>query len=350
MIILGIETSCDETAVAIVQKGRQILANCICSQMDLHKAYGGVVPELASRRHIHCLFPLLQQALTDADLDLQQIDAIAATYTPGLMGALLTGICSAKSLAFALDKPFIGVHHIEAHLYSSWMSNPQRSIEETLPALGLVISGGHTLLCHIPKLGVYNILSHTLDDAIGEAFDKVAVMLGFTYPGGPQIEQLSKQGDCQKYRFKAGMSKKHPWHFSLSGLKTQVLYALWGQDMATLESTKNPLAIPIQVRADIAASFQRAVLEDLISKTEHFIEQTQAKSLWVGGGVSANEALRARFEQLNILTLWPFKALSVDNAAMIAGLGYHQYKQCGPSSLYLTAIPRSPLSSWGLSN
>jgi N6-L-threonylcarbamoyladenine synthase len=351
MIILGIETSCDETAIAIVQEGHLILANCLASQVELHALYGGVVPELASRGHAEAIFPLIEQALNQAGLQLEQIDAIAATYTPGLLGALLIGLNVAKSLSLTLKKPFIGVHHIEAHMYAAWMSQSQLNqkrfeLANSFPALGLVISGGHTLLCQINQLGSYQLLSHTLDDAMGEAFDKVAVMLGCPYPGGPWIEQLAKSGDPNAYPFKAGLSKTHPWHFSFSGLKTQVLHAIWGSNLAKMSHSKEVADLSNEVKANLAASFQQAMIKDLLYKANYFSDQIQAQSLWIGGGVSANETLRLNFQNFLIPVLWPTKLLSVDNAAMIAGLAYHQLLKAGPSSYSVSAVARHELVNW----
>lgn len=349
MKVLGIESSCDETALAIVEDGKKILANEIVSQSDLHALYGGVVPELASRRHSQILFPMLQQVLSKSELSLQDIDLIAATHTPGLHGALLVAVQAAKGLAIGLQKPFIGVHHIEAHLYAAWMSQETMNESSDLPALGLVISGGHTQLWLIEKLGQYTLLSHTLDDALGEAFDKVAVMLSLPYPGGPNIEKLAKKGDPHRFALKAGSSKKDPLKFSYSGLKTQVLHTLWGHDLQKLNQLKNIPAdhMSEQDKADLAASFQRAVFEDLCQKISCFEEKYKPKSLWIGGGVASSLALREKMAQeLKTPLFWPHKALSVDNAAMIAGLGYHQYLKAGPSSLNLLPIPRSLLVSW----
>lgn len=349
MKVLGIESSCDETAVAIVEDGRHILFNEISSQSDLHALYGGVVPELASRRHSQILFPLIEEALNKSGLSLDQIDLFAATNTPGLHGALMVGVQAAKALAMGLKKPFIGVHHIEAHLYAAWMSQSHACEEKHLPAQGLVISGGHTQLWNIHRLGSYDLLSHTLDDALGEAFDKVAIMLGLPYPGGPQIEKLASQGDAYRYPFKAGNSKKDPLKFSYSGLKTQILHTIWGHDLKRLNETKTSNAehLSFQDKADIAASFQRAVFQDLLHKLQAFEKEYRPRSLWVGGGVASSQTLRQILSQgLSAEIFWPSKGLSVDNAAMIAGLGFYQYQKTGASSFDLPIIPRSPLYSW----
>lgn len=261
----------------------------------------------------------------------------------------MVGVQAAKAMAMGLGKPFIGVHHIEAHLYAAWMSQSYLDQSADLPALGLVISGGHTQLWKIHELGHYELLSHTLDDALGEAFDKVAVMLGLPYPGGPQVERLAKEGDPSRYKFKAGHSKKDPLKFSYSGLKTQVLHTLWGHDLKKLNQMKSHLPSHMSQTdlADIAASFQSTVFEDLVQKLEFFENEHKPKSLWVGGGVASSQTLRDLLsKRLQSRIFWPTRALSVDNAAMIAGLGYYQYQKKGPSPLNLPILPRSPLISW----
>jgi N6-L-threonylcarbamoyladenine synthase len=352
MKVLGIESSCDETALAIVENGKKILISEIASQSDLHALYGGVVPELASRRHSQLLFPILAQVLEKTKLQLQHIDLIAATHTPGLHGALMVGVQAAKGLAIGLQKPFIGVHHIEAHLYSAWMSQEHMDPQKDLPALGLVISGGHTQLWLIEKLGSYTLLSHTLDDALGEAFDKVAIMLGLPYPGGPHIERLAALGDPTRYPLKAGTSKKDPLKFSYSGLKTQVLHTLWGHDLSRLNTLKSqtPDHLTLEDKANLAASFQHAVFHDLCAKLSHFEKEYRPKSIWIGGGVASSSALRQMMsEKLKSPLFWPLKSLSVDNGAMIAGLGFHQYLTSGPSPLDLPVLPRQLLISWARS-
>lgn len=351
MKVLGIETSCDETAVAIVENGRLIHANIIASQSDLHAIYGGVVPELASRRHSELLLPMIDQALKAGNCELSDIDLVAATYAPGLMGALLVGLQTAKSLAMASNKPFIGINHIEAHLFSPWMNHPTNVMEDLLPALGVVISGGHTLVVYMKALGHYELISHSLDDAIGEAFDKVAVMLGLPYPGGPHIEKLALEGNPKAYTFKAPHVKKFPWHFSYSGLKTQVLYAIHGQNLEEISSGGGAKVLPFQQKCDLAASFQETVIQDLSHKLSHLALEHSACSVWVGGGVSANQTLRNHLDKtLPVPILWPSRELSVDNGAMIAGLAFYQYQHAGASPWTLPVTPRTALGSWKLAD
>ena len=318
MIVLGIETTCDETAIAVVKDGKQILSNKIASQADLHALYGGVFPELACRRHIDVILPLIDEALQEASTTRDQIDLIAVARGPGLMGALLIGLTTAKTLSMAWQKPLIGVNHIEAHLYAAMMDH-----EPILPAIGLVLSGGHTTLLEIEALGKYKKLGATVDDAIGECFDKVARMLSLPYPGGPEIEKLARTGNPHAYSLKAGQVKGRPLDFSFSGLKTKVLYTL-------KEDNIN--------HADLAASFQHAAFSDIIKKTKLAAKPNQA--IYLGGGVTASCALRKLFEGENVY--FPGPGLSTDNAAMIAGLGYHVYLAQGPDRLDLEALPRIP--------
>lgn len=316
MLILGIESTCDETACAIVENGRNILSNIVSSQIDLHKEFGGVVPELACRRHVDVMLPILDQALTEANKSLKDIDAIAVARGPGLIGALLLGLQTAKTLSFALNKPLIGINHIEAHLYAAIMSHDQKI---TYPALGVVLSGGHTALVLIKDIGHYHLIGQTIDDAIGEAFDKVAKMLNLPYPGGPQIEQLAKKGNPQKFALKPGRVKNRPFDFSFSGLKTSVLYNAFGQNV----TQRRPLSE--QEMCDVAASFQAAALKDIFDKTLLAAKEQGCHTIIFGGGVTNNDTLRQMFNNSNYNYLWPSKGLSLDNAAMIAGLGYHKF-------------------------
>lgn len=316
MIVLGLESTCDETACAIVKDGKEILANVVYSQIDLHMRYGGVFPELACRRHIDALIPVIQAALDQADLPSHEIDLIAVSKGPGLIGALLIGLNAAKALSFAWNIPYIGINHVEAHLYAAMM------IQEELffPALGLVVSGGHTFMVKIDAIGSYQMIGTTLDDAIGEAFDKVAALLGLPYPGGPAVEALAKHGDPSRYPFKAGCVKGKPWDFSFSGLKTNVLYTLKGPNA----DKHAPLQVQEEDKAHIAASFQETALNDLVTKAQVAAKELGCKAIYVGGGVSQNQRLRDLFAQKekNLPVYFPTKELSVDNAAMIAGLGY----------------------------
>lgn len=334
MIILGIESTCDETACAIVQDGKYILANVISSQIDLHKEYGGVVPELACRRHIDLIMPVIHQALNEANLRLDDIDAFAVAHGPGLIGALLIGLNTAKALAFAMNKPLIGVNHVEAHLYASLLSNEEKQPLQ-FPCLGIVASGGHTALILIKDWGSYELIGETVDDAIGEAFDKVAKLLNLPYPGGPEIERLAKLGNPLHYSLKAGQVKNHPLSFSFSGLKTAVLY--------TLQKIKD---LSIQNTYDLAASFQQAALQDLVKKTLLAANHYQVSTLIFGGGVTNNQRLRNLFKEkaTTFRLMWPENGLSLDNAAMIAGLGYHQYQTKGSQNMDLEPLTRIPFN------
>lgn len=338
MIVLGIESTCDETACALVKDGREILANVVYSQTQLHKPFNGVFPELACRKHIDALLPVVKEALTEANLSPQDIQLISAAKGPGLIGALLIGLNAAKALSYGWGLPFIGVSHIEAHLYAAMMPYDLSTLP--FPAIGLIISGGHTLLVKIDSLGSYTPIATTRDDAIGEAFDKVATLLGLPYPGGPEIEKWAKQGDPHRFAFKAGQVKTHPLDFSFSGLKTNVLYSIKGQNQ-----TAGPLEISDQERADIAASFQHAALTDIVLKTYKAASLHGCNAVFCGGGVSNNIRLRELFQELTPLTLYyPPKNLSLDNAAMIAGLGFQLYhtKPQG-DSLDLEPSTRIPL-------
>ncbi len=339
MLVLGIESTCDETAVSIVKDGSEILSNVISSQVDLHKPYGGVFPELASRSHIDKIIPTIDEALTKANITLDNIDLIAVAHGPGLIGSLLIGVTAAKTLSLALNKPFIGVNHIEAHLYAAIMN---RLHEVTFPALGVVISGGHTMLLKMSGIGKYEKIATTIDDAIGECFDKVASILNLSYPGGPEIEKLAQSGDNSYFNFTPGVVKDNPLSFSFSGLKTKVLYTVKGQN-GLKESS---LAIEEEEKKHIAASFQYCAFSDLIDKSLSAAKQHNCKSILFGGGVSNNKYLRELLKQKDpsIQTFWPTLGLSLDNAAMIAGLAYHKFLEKNISdSYYLEADPRLPI-------
>lgn len=342
MLVLGIESTCDETACAVVRNGKEILSNVVASQIDLHQEYGGVVPELACRRHIDLMMPVIDQALTQAHVHLQDIDLIAVAYGPGLIGALLIGLTTAKALSLALQKPFIGVNHIEAHLYAALMSHKE---EARFPCLGVILSGGHTAIVFIEKLGVYTLIAQTVDDAIGEAFDKVAKLLGLPYPGGPQIEQLALKGEAHRHLFRAGQVKGRPLDFSFSGLKTAVLYTLKGK----YPDDQPHQHLSEQDKCDIAASFQRAALEDVVKKTLQAAEKYGTQTIILGGGVTNNQRLRQLFireNQKKYQFIWPSFDLSLDNAAMIAGLGYHRYQIQGKGdSMDLEPLVRIPFNN-----
>lgn len=335
MLVLGIESTCDETACAVVVDGQHILSNVVSSQIDLHREFGGVVPELACRRHIDLIIPVLNQALQEAQVTLQKIDLIAVAYGPGLIGALLIGLNTAKALALAHQKPFIGVNHIEAHLYAALMSQEE---PVQFPCLGVVLSGGHTSLVLMKEMDVFELIGQTVDDAVGEAFDKVAKMLSLPYPGGPQIENLALHGNAQRFSFKAGQVKAKPFDFSFSGLKTAVLYKLRDPSLINLS---------LQDKQDIAASFQHAAFEDIVKKTLKAAEKFNIKKIIFGGGVTNNQALRHLFSQTTSDSsyMWPAFGLSLDNAAMIAGLGYHSYLRRGKGDeMSLDPLVRIPFA------
>ena len=323
MLILAIESSCDETAAAVVRDGREILSSIISSQIELHKPFGGVVPEIASRQHLDKIEPIVSEALKTADVTLDQIDAVAVTQGPGLIGSLLVGVCYAKALAFGRNLPIVGINHIEGHFYSVVFENPP--IE--FPALALIVSGGHTNLFHVPEEGKYKVVSRTRDDAAGEAFDKVAKMIGLGYPGGPEIEKLALKGNAKAVRFtRPKISDGRP-DFSFSGLKTAVL-----KHLKTIGNTSS---------ADLAASFQHAVVSQLIDTTGKVAKELRPKTLIVAGGVACNLALREAAEtlanELSIPVYFPSKHLSTDNAAMIAAAAYPKLLRGETAPLSMTA-------------
>lgn len=317
MNVLGIESTCDETACAVVEDGKKILSNVIYSQENMHAKFGGVVPELASRKHCEVISTVVEESLGVASLTLDDIDLISVANGPGLLGSLLVGVNFAKGLSLSLNKPFIGVNHVEAHLIAPLMHH-----EAEMPAIGVVISGGHTALLYIPKMGEYQLIGETQDDAIGEAFDKVASLLGLPYPGGPKVEILARNGDPKKYLLSPGKVKGRPFDFSFSGLKTAVLYTLKGQNGS------KETQILEEEKKDLAASFQETALNDILEKTLMAAQKFHCKSIIFGGGVSSNMRLRALFDQnQEIKCYWPEKKLALDNGAMIASLGFFEYKR-----------------------
>jgi len=340
MIVLGIESTCDETAASVVLEGRTILSNVIASQASLHQQFGGVFPEMASRSHIDALKPTLQQALSLAGLSFPQIDLISVAKGPGLIGSLLVGVNAAKALSLALKKPFVGVNHVEAHLYAAMM--PQE--KPIFPSLGIVVSGGHTFFALMKEIGSYELISTTIDDAMGEAFDKVACLLDLPYPGGPEVEKLALLSSPSSYRFKPGVVKGKPYHFSFSGMKTNVFYAIYGQN----GSKTGPCPLSRQEKAQIAFAFQEAACKDLVDKAFKACLAFSCKAIYLGGGVSQNQRLRALFHEKTPLlpVFWPPLGLSLDNAAMIAGLGFHVYQKQGADALSLEPKARIPLSSF----
>ncbi|MBA3334109.1 MAG: tRNA (adenosine(37)-N6)-threonylcarbamoyltransferase complex transferase subunit TsaD [Acidobacteria bacterium] len=333
MLILGIESSCDETAAAVVRDGREILSSIISSQIELHKPFGGVVPDLAARAHLENIDPVIDEALARAQVSLKEINAVAVTQGPGLIGSLLVGVCYAKALAFGLDIPFIGVNHIEGHVFSIIFENPPVEY----PALALIVSGGHTNLFFIPEAGKYKVISRTRDDAAGEAFDKVAKMLGLEYPGGPVVEKLAKEGDALKIKFPVAKISDGRPDFSFSGLKTAVARYVREQNIQPLAVNK----LPNQDIKDICAGFQLTVIKSLVGTMEKIALESKPRTLIVAGGVACNKALREASEsaakKLNLPVYFPSKHLSTDNAAMIAAAGYFHLQNGRRDNLQMTA-------------
>lgn len=331
--ILGIETSCDETSVAIVRDGHEILVNLVSSQIDLHRRFGGVVPEVASRQHILTLNPLIAEALAIAQVKPADLTAVAATHAPGLMGALLVGLVSAKAAAWALDRPFIGVHHLAAHIWANVMANPQLP----LPFLCLLVSGGHTALVQVAGPRTFETLGETLDDAVGEAYDKVARLLGLPYPGGPEIDRRATEGDPKAFNFPRALLHEPELRFSLSGVKTAVRRTIEKHSLTGL---------PLPVN-DISASFQAAVVDVLVAKTIAAAEMRGLRTVAVAGGVAANRELRQRLDAACRERGWHFAApplaLCSDNAAMIAGLAHALYLENVTDKLTLRPQARLPL-------
>jgi N6-L-threonylcarbamoyladenine synthase len=379
-MILGIESSCDETAAAVVRAGAEVLSNAVASQFTAHQPYGGVVPELAAREHLRAISPVVRKALADANVTLDDIDAIAVTQGPGLAGALLVGITYAKSLAFALGKPMIAVNHLEGHIHAVLLEERQKGNRElAFPLLALVVSGGHThLYLAEEKAGhwTYQNIGHTRDDAAGEAFDKVAKLLGLGYPGGPIIDALAQHGDPHAVRFAPvqlkgtprNMSKKRPERaadapahdFSYSGMKTAVLRHVESHGMraeiaqraASLSRMVKPKADDVRelcppATLDLIASFQRALVDDLVSKTLTAVRECEVATLFVTGGVAANRELRSTFEgeagESGVPVFFPSRQLSTDNAAMIAAAGLRKLRGGFTSSLAINADAALPL-------
>src|SRR5438094_6632748 len=317
MLVLGIETSCDETAAAIVRDSREIVSSVIASQVPIHKRFGGVVPELASREHLDKIVPIVEEAFERAAIKKDDIDGIAVTIGPGLIGSLLVGVSYAKAMAFTLNKPIVGVNHIEGHIYSVCFENPPVEY----PALALIVSGGHKNLCFVPELGKYKVVGRTRDDAAGEAFDKVAKLLGLGYPGGPIIERLAREGDPKAVEFAIPrMGDKRP-DFSFSGLKTAVQKYVRESGLQPVSNGQEPS----QAIKDLAASFQSTVIRSLVTTMERVAVDYFPKTLIVAGGVACNgalrEASRKAADRLGVSVYFPSPHLSTDNAAMIAAAG-----------------------------
>lgn len=331
--ILAIESSCDETAASVVKNGRCVLSNVISSQIELHKLYGGVVPEIASRKHIEKINQVIEEALTQAQVTLDDLDAIGVTYGPGLVGALLVGVAEAKAISYAKKLPLVGVHHIEGHISANYIENPD--LEP--PFICLVVSGGHTHLVRVKDYGVYEILGRTRDDAAGEAFDKVARAIGLGYPGGPKIDKLSKEGNPEAITFPRAKIADSPYDFSFSGVKSAVLNYLNGCQMKG-EAVN---------RADVAASFQKAVCDVLVEHAMMAMKDFGGDKLAIAGGVASNSTLRTAFaeacEKQGIHFYHPSPILCTDNAAMIGAAAYYEYQKGVRHGLDLNAVPNLKL-------
>ncbi len=326
--ILGIESSCDETAAAVVKNGREVLSNIISSQVPIHRKFGGVVPEIASRKHIENVLPVIDEALKQANVGINDIDGIAVTYGPGLVGALLVGLSAGKALAFSLDKPLLGVNHLEGHVFVNFL------VDEELepPFMALVVSGGHTALMKVKDYNNFELLGQTRDDAAGEAFDKIARVMGLQYPGGPEIELLAKDGNPMAIDFPRALLDQS-YDFSFSGLKSAVINYLHTEKQAGREVNK----------ADVAASFQTAIVDVLVKKSVHALKASGLKKIVLAGGVSANKTLQAELaaavEAIGVKLVHPKPVLCTDNAVMIACRGYYKFLNNEFSGMDLNADP-----------
>lgn len=332
VLILAIESSCDETAASVVKNGREVLSNIISSQIELHKLYGGVVPEIASRKHIEKINQVIEEALKEADVTLDDLDAVGVTYGPGLVGALLVGVAEAKAISYARKLPLVGVHHIEGHISANYIEN--KDLEP--PFVCLVVSGGHTHLVVVNDYGKYEIIGRTRDDAAGEAFDKVARAIGLGYPGGPKIDRLSREGDPEAIHFPKARIEGSPYDFSFSGLKSAVLNYLNGCRMKGEEC-----------RADVAASFQKAVTDVLVEHAIKAVKEYGYDKLAIAGGVASNSTLRTAMERAcrnnKIKFYHPSPILCTDNAAMIGAAAYYEYIRGTRHGLDLNAVPNLKL-------
>ncbi len=327
--ILAIESSCDETAAAVIKNGREVCSNVIFSQIELHKLYGGVVPEIASRKHIEKINQVIKEALEQASMTLQDVDAIAVTYGPGLVGALLVGVAEAKAIAYAANKPLVGVHHIEGHIAANYIEH----LDLEPPFMCLVVSGGHTHLVKVTDYDKFEILGKTCDDAAGEAFDKVARAIGLGYPGGPKIDALAKEGNRNAIAFPRAKVEGNEYDFSFSGLKSAVLNYLNQCEMKQIEVN----------RADVAASFQYAVIDVLTTHAIHAVKEQGMNKLAIAGGVASNSSLRENLQKAcdeeEIQFYHPSPIFCTDNAAMIGVAGYYAYRNGVRHGLDLNAVP-----------
>lgn len=352
-LVLGIESTCDETAASVVEEGVRVRSNVVATQFELHEHYRGVVPEIASRAHIENILPVIQDALANAGVTLRDIDAVAVAHRPGLIGSLLIGVTAAKTLAWSIGRPLVGVDHVQAHLYSVMLegmrdegggmkestSSPIPQPTPLFPAVGLVCSGGHTALYRIDDWTHVSLLGKTIDDAVGEAYDKVSAILGLGYPGGPIIDALAQRGNPAAIRFPRSRLGKESLDFSFSGLKTSVLYNVRGFQ----GKERDPSTLSEQERADVAASFQAACVDVLIDKIVKAVRRAGARSVIVGGGVSANRGLREALRRLRIPSFVPPVAYCTDNAAMIAGLGQVLLDRGAKTDLALDALTMSAI-------
>ena len=334
-LTLGLESSCDETSAAVLRGGREVLSNVISTQIPVHQKFGGVVPEIASRHHIVNIMPVIDEALRQAEVRLKDIDQVAVTYGPGLVGALLVGVAAAKGLAFSLGVPLIGVNHLEGHIFANFLSD--KELEP--PFMALVVSGGHTALVHVKDYDRFTLLGQTRDDAAGEAFDKIARVMGLPYPGGPRIDALAREGNPLAIDFPRALDEKGNYEFSFSGLKSAVLNYINSEKMKGHELAK----------ADIAASFQHSVIEVLVTKAVEAAREAGCDRLVLAGGVAANSGLEARLREAaqaaGLRFSYPSRLLCTDNAAMIACRGYYQALSGEYSDFYLNAVPGLGLSS-----
>lgn len=328
MNILAIETSCDDTAAAVVTDGRIVRSSVVSSQVDIHAPYGGVVPEVAGRAHLDLITPIVERALGDAGMTGADLDAVAATVGPGLIGSLLVGVSAAKAYSMAWQVPFVGVNHLEGHLHAAFLEDPDLA----LPAVVLLVSGGHTMLIHMDRAGSYRLLGQTIDDAAGEAFDKVARFLGLGYPGGPVIDTLAAEGDAHAVEFPRGLAGEG-YDFSFSGLKTSVI--------------RYVRAHPGTPVADVVASFQEAVVDVLVAKTRQAAADLDVASICIGGGVAANTSLRRRIGEVAAAdgrrAFVPSRAMCTDNAAMVGATAWYRLRRDGPTSLGVSADPNLKL-------
>lgn len=336
---LALESSCDETSAAVLKDGRTVLSNVISSQVPIHRKFGGVVPEIASRHHIEQVIPVIDQALSDAGVTLQDIDHIGVTYGPGLVGALLVGVAAAKGLSFATGIPLVPVHHMEGHIFANFLANP----ELEPPFLSLVVSGGHTMIVHVKDYEEFEILGQTRDDAAGEAFDKIARVMGFPYPGGPHIDKLAAMGNPEAIDFPRALSEEGNYEFSFSGLKSAVLNYL---------NSKSQKGESIN-EADVAASFQKAIVDVLVEKTRNAARALGETKITIAGGVSANKGLQQALQHMceieGFTYYQPSSILSTDNAAMIGCRAYYMAQAGKFSDLHLNAKPSVPIGAvaWG---